>query len=58
MGVTTTAPTTRKAYDKITLWVSREDMHAIHQKCDAVGESVNAFVRRVLYEAIEKDNVK
>ena len=58
MGVTTTSPTTRKAYEPITLWVSREDMHAIHQRCDAVGESVNAFVRRVLYEAIEKDNVK
>lgn len=58
MGVTTTSPTARKAYEPITLWVSRGDMHSIQRKCEEKGESVNAFVRRALYEAIEKHNVK
>ena len=42
-------------FDRVQIRVTHEEKEAIEKHAEAIGESVNTFVRRVVAEAIERD---
>ncbi len=59
MGKTSSAVKDRynlKAYDEIKVRVAKGQKEAIKAHAEAHGESVNAFIGRVIAEAMERDN--
>lgn len=42
-------------FDKVQIRVSHEEKEAIDQHAEAMGESTNAFVKRAISEAMERD---
>ncbi len=47
-----------KTYDPITLRVNKGKKEIIQAFAESKGESVNAFINRVIFEAIERDKAK
>lgn len=45
-----------KAYDRVSLAVSKGQREAIKAHATAQGESVNSFIIRAIHETIERDN--
>lgn len=43
-----------KAYKRIPLDVKLEEYEALKAHTDAIGESINGFIRRIITESIEK----
>ena len=44
-----------KAYDRINLTVQKGEKDKIRAHAESMGESVNGFIQRAIYQAIEKD---
>ena len=44
-----------KAYDRINLTVPKGEKDQIKAHAESMGESVNGFIQRAIYQAIEKD---
>lgn len=42
-------------FDRVQIRVTHEEKEAIEKHAEAIGESVNTFVRRAVSEAIERD---
>lgn len=47
-----------KAYDRINLTLPKGSKEEVETHAANMGESVNAFIRRAIDEAMERDNVK
>lgn len=59
MGKTSSAVKDRynaKAYDEIKVRVGKGQKDIIQSHAQARGESVNAFVNKAIFEAIDRDN--
>jgi len=47
-----------KAYDQLPIRVQKGEKEVIQAHAEAMGESLNGFVKRAIAEAIERDNAK
>lgn len=43
-------------FDRVQIRVTHEEKEAIEKHAEAIGESVNTFVRRAVAEAIERES--
>lgn len=61
MGKPSTAASARyqkKAYDRVVIFVSKGGKDELKEYAETQGESLNAFVKRAIQEAIENDKKK
>jgi uncharacterized protein (DUF1778 family) len=45
----------QQKFDKVQIRVSHDDKKVIDQHAESMNESTNAFVRRAIFETIERD---
>ena len=60
MGKTSTASKQRynvKAYDRVEITVKKGYKSTIQEHCAITGESVNEFIKRAIFETIERDEM-